>query len=118
MTTGDLPFERYIVFCQSDIEAPAYIRRNPRARYDLRPLVDDNITIRDRSSNLGRGHQPVYQFSHESEPANRVNVIKNYVEAIIKCRYRLTYMLILLLINLVVFLILKSVSIYYKVHFD
>ena len=33
-----------------------------------------------------------------------VNVIKNYVEAIIKCRYRLTYMLILLLINLVVFL--------------
>ena len=29
---------------------------------------------------------------------------KNYVEAIIKCRYRLTYMLILLLINLVVFL--------------
>jgi hypothetical protein len=37
-----------------------------------------------------------------------VNVIKNYVEAIIKCRYRLTYMLILLLINLVVFL--KSVT--------
>ena len=33
-----------------------------------------------------------------------VNVIINYVEAIIKCRYRLTYMLILLLINLVVFL--------------
>ena len=33
-----------------------------------------------------------------------VNVIKNYVEAIIKCRYRLTYMSILLLINLVVFL--------------
>ena len=33
-----------------------------------------------------------------------VNVINNYVEAIIKCRYRLTYMLILLLINLVVFL--------------
>jgi hypothetical protein len=33
-----------------------------------------------------------------------VNVIQNYVEAIIKCRYRLTYMLILLLINLVVFL--------------
>ena len=33
-----------------------------------------------------------------------VNVIKNYVEAIIKCRYRLTYMLILSLINLVVFL--------------
>jgi hypothetical protein len=34
-----------------------------------------------------------------------VNVIKNYVEeAIIKCRYRLTYMLILLLVNLVVFL--------------
>ena len=27
-----------------------------------------------------------------------------YVETIIKCRYRLTYMLILLLINLVVFL--------------
>ena len=72
MTTGDLPFERYIVFCESDIEAPAYIRRNPRARYDLRPLVDDSFTIRDRSSNLG--HRPVYQFSHESEPANRVNV--------------------------------------------
>jgi hypothetical protein len=33
-----------------------------------------------------------------------VNVIQNYVEAIIKCRYRLTYMLILLLISLVVFL--------------
>ena len=29
---------------------------------------------------------------------------KNYVEANIKCRYRLTYVLILLLINLVVFL--------------
>ena len=28
-----------------------------------------------------------------------VNVITNYVEAIIKCRYRLAYMLILLLIN-------------------
>jgi hypothetical protein len=33
-----------------------------------------------------------------------VNVIKKFVEAIIKCRYRLTYMLILLLIDLVVFL--------------
>jgi len=33
-----------------------------------------------------------------------VNVINKYVEAIIKCRYRLTYMLILLLIHLVVFL--------------
>ena len=32
------------------------------------------------------------------------NVIKKFVEAIIKCRYRLTYMLILLLIDLVVFL--------------
>jgi hypothetical protein len=36
-----------------------------------------------------------------------VNVIKNYVEGIIKCRYRLTYMLILLLINLVVIIIIK-----------
>ena len=26
-----------------------------------------------------------------------VNVIKNYVEAIIKCRYRLTYMLIFII---------------------
>jgi hypothetical protein len=33
-----------------------------------------------------------------------VNVIENYVEAIIKFRYRLAYMFILLLINLVVFL--------------
>ena len=39
-----------------------------------------------------------------------VNVIKNYVEAIIKCRYRLTYIMILLLINLVVFLKWENVD--------
>jgi hypothetical protein len=38
-----------------------------------------------------------------------VNVIKNYVEAIVKCRYRLTYMLIVLLINLVVKILALSI---------
>ncbi|WAQ95602.1 ZNFX1-like protein [Mya arenaria] len=35
---GDLPFEKYIVFCDTDCRPPAYL--NPESTFDLRSLID------------------------------------------------------------------------------
>ncbi|XP_063429947.1 NFX1-type zinc finger-containing protein 1-like [Mytilus trossulus] len=74
MHRGDLAFEKYIVSCETDVDPPAYLQRNPRARYDLRPLVDTEVTIYDKSCHNLRGRQPAYTFSAQSQQANNVKV--------------------------------------------
>lgn len=36
---GELPFERYIVYCQKNIEKPLYLKRVEGIKYDLQPIV-------------------------------------------------------------------------------
>ncbi|CAG2235642.1 NFX1-type zinc finger-containing protein 1 [Mytilus edulis] len=74
MHRGDLAFEKYIVSCETDVDPPAYLQRNPRARYDLRPLVDTDVIIYDKSCYHLRGRQPAYTFSAQSQPAYNVKV--------------------------------------------
>ena len=77
---GDFPFEKYIVKCRgNEVEAPAYLRRRPDTKFDLRPLVDENVTIiaDTRLENLGelvKGTRN-YNFSPESNPARQVGLL-------------------------------------------
>lgn len=77
---GDLPFERYVIQCESHVRSPAYLRRRPNTRFDLRPLVDEKIVLND-DRRLGEhiGEIEVadvnYRFSAHSDPARDVNVL-------------------------------------------
>ena len=78
---GDFPFEKYIVRCRgNEVDAPAYLRRRPDTKFDLRPLVDENITIvaDTRLENLGElvTGQRNYNFSPESRPAKEVSLLE------------------------------------------
>ncbi|VDI32198.1 Hypothetical predicted protein [Mytilus galloprovincialis] len=68
---GDLPFEKYIVKCLPNVEKPAYLQRSPDAKFDLRPLVDDDIRLDDRKQD-----EPTnpYPFSEKSKDARNINV--------------------------------------------
>lgn len=69
LANGDLPFERYIVCCKSDVDAPGYLRRNPFARFDLRPLVDDKVVLVEKKHGLR------HNFSPDSAQAASVPVL-------------------------------------------
>lgn len=75
---GDMPFEKYIVRCDSEMSLPAYLRQNPTARFDLRPLVDDEIILRGRKNIPGyreeNAREITYNFSPKSAEARRVKV--------------------------------------------
>lgn len=75
---GDLPFENYIVRCFPEMSLPAYLRRNPSARFDLRPLVDEEIILRGRKNIPGNREEDArdttYNFSPKSIGARRVKV--------------------------------------------
>ncbi|XP_021348884.1 NFX1-type zinc finger-containing protein 1-like [Mizuhopecten yessoensis] len=43
---GDLPFEKYIIKCNTKMQAPLYLRQNQDAKLDLRPLVDEHFIVR------------------------------------------------------------------------
>ncbi|XP_041359513.1 NFX1-type zinc finger-containing protein 1-like [Gigantopelta aegis] len=43
----NVPFQQYIVRCESDIRLPRYLQERPNPRYDLRPLIDENYCLRD-----------------------------------------------------------------------
>ena len=77
----DFPFEKYIVRCRgNEVEAPAYLRRRPDTRFDLRPLVDEDMTIvaDTRLENLGElvAGLKNYNFSPESRPARDVSLLE------------------------------------------
>ena len=43
----NFPFDRYIVHCQPDVNPPRYLQRGGAARYDFRPLLEDDFIIKD-----------------------------------------------------------------------
>ncbi|KAK3584660.1 hypothetical protein CHS0354_001239 [Potamilus streckersoni] len=75
---GDFPFEQYIIRCEADVKPPLYLRNNPDIKFDLRPLVDDNFTIREESrltaeTRPRRDHNDF--FSVGSRPAKDVKIL-------------------------------------------
>ncbi|KAL4220570.1 NFX1-type zinc finger-containing protein 1 [Mactra antiquata] len=77
---GDLPFERYIIQCERLVHAPEYIRRRPDVKYDLRPLVDEDMIIIDNirlGENIGELEERVaeHKFTEQSLPAKEVSVL-------------------------------------------
>ena len=76
---GDLPFEKYILKCDNQIQPPAYIRRNIGCEMDLRPLVDEDVILRDDSRLDNPGieiaGQKNYDFSQRSKVAQNVTVL-------------------------------------------
>ncbi|KAJ8311089.1 hypothetical protein KUTeg_011358 [Tegillarca granosa] len=82
MQEGQLPFEKFIVNCETDVKAPVYIAQNPNAAvYDLRPLVDEEVVIR-RQRRLGdlidddTDAPPMYKFSTKSVTATEVPIME------------------------------------------
>ncbi|KAK3589677.1 hypothetical protein CHS0354_015183 [Potamilus streckersoni] len=77
---GDLPFEKYIVRCETEIEPPVYLRQNPNTSFDLRPLVDNDFVVKDKfrlkeTESIIRKLQ-TDSFSVESSSAKDVNILK------------------------------------------
>ena len=52
---GQLPFERYIVNCESKVSPPKYLRDNSAVTFDLQPLLDDDFVIRDDDDDIFQG---------------------------------------------------------------
>ena len=77
---GQMPFEQYIVRCEKDVKYPAYLRRHPRPKYDLRVLIDDNIVLRGEKRNARLeallGNEAQYKFTFQSNGAEEI-VITN-----------------------------------------
>ncbi|ESO98812.1 hypothetical protein LOTGIDRAFT_114003 [Lottia gigantea] len=46
MNEANFPFYNYVVECDTNIQRPAYLKRNSGALYDLRPVVDPNFKIK------------------------------------------------------------------------
>ncbi|KAK6194459.1 hypothetical protein SNE40_000090 [Patella caerulea] len=68
-----LPFEKYIVQCQSAVDAPKYLTID--RKFDLRPLIDDDIQLREDTNLRIQGRTDRYNFSRESMYAEKVNVV-------------------------------------------
>ncbi|ESO98816.1 hypothetical protein LOTGIDRAFT_114056 [Lottia gigantea] len=69
-----VPFERYIVQCNSSVNPPRYLLDCPAL--DLRPLVDEKVTLRGDHDNLRRqGRKRNYEFSGKSKPAEKINLL-------------------------------------------
>ena len=72
---GQLPFENYIIACDSDVQPPKYLRNRRHVQFDLRPLVDEDIVLREDDA-LRRQQRIVnYQFSPESRCAEGVEIL-------------------------------------------
>ncbi|ESO98811.1 hypothetical protein LOTGIDRAFT_213601 [Lottia gigantea] len=71
---GHVPFERYIVQSNSSVNPPRYLLDCPAL--DLRPLVDEKVTLRGDDDNLRRqGRKQNYEFSGKSKPAEKINLL-------------------------------------------
>nr|XP_034330562.1 NFX1-type zinc finger-containing protein 1 [Crassostrea gigas] len=74
-----IPFEKYIVRCETDvIKPPRYLlRRN--ITYDLRPLVDDDIVLQGekklRKVGISISHEPNYNFSPLSAKCANIKIM-------------------------------------------
>lgn len=53
---GELPFERYIVYCQTNIEKPLYLRREEGIKYDLQPIVSCSTIFKAPENNKSLRH--------------------------------------------------------------
>ncbi|XP_041363928.1 NFX1-type zinc finger-containing protein 1-like [Gigantopelta aegis] len=72
---GQFPFEKYIIACENEVSPPKYLRNRRTVQFDLRPLVDENIVIREDEA-LRRQRRIVnYQFSAESRCAESVEIL-------------------------------------------
>ncbi|XP_076435849.1 NFX1-type zinc finger-containing protein 1-like [Babylonia areolata] len=79
MVEGQMPFERYIVSCEKTVSEPRYLRDNGHSeavKYDLRPLVDDDVVLREDRNLLEQGREVAYDFSREAEAAHNVPILQ------------------------------------------
>ena len=80
---GDLPFEKYIIACESQVQPPGYLRRDPSTTFDLRPLVDEDTVLHSESrlEHLGDDVEALVArlhgivFTKGSKPAEKVEVL-------------------------------------------
>ncbi|XP_076454225.1 NFX1-type zinc finger-containing protein 1-like [Babylonia areolata] len=81
MEDPDLPFQTYIVHCQKDVVQPKYLKTG--TKYDLRPLVDEKVQLREDTGVAARLHRMLdlvpaarrpYNFSPESRAAENVAI--------------------------------------------
>ncbi|XP_052785302.1 NFX1-type zinc finger-containing protein 1-like [Mya arenaria] len=82
MRETELPFQRYIVECERHVQPPAYLRRRENTCFDLRPLVDEGIILKDNSqlenilADGDEDEEPItYTFSEHSQEAEDVKVL-------------------------------------------
>ncbi|XP_046560622.1 NFX1-type zinc finger-containing protein 1-like [Haliotis rubra] len=79
---GDLPFEKYIVACKNTVSPPKYLKEavsieGKSPKFDLRPLIDDKIDLREDKHLLSQGREVSYFFSHDSRCGKSVHVLEN-----------------------------------------
>jgi hypothetical protein len=87
---GDIPFEKYIVHCESNVDKPAYLTAD--STYDLRPLMEQGIKIVaerrlpdiDVTRKEPQDYEEIYDmpvpspvFSTSSDNAKCVNIFDN-----------------------------------------
>ncbi|KAK7499274.1 hypothetical protein BaRGS_00009534 [Batillaria attramentaria] len=72
---NQLPFQRYIVQCNKNVQDPSYLADSRNPTYDLRPLVDDKMVLREDRQLQDQGREVGYNFSAESRPADDVSVL-------------------------------------------
>lgn len=68
---GDLPFEKYIIRCNTKMQIPLYLRQDETAKLDLRPLVDESFIIRGVRQDLQQFNK---EFSAKSAVAKSVEI--------------------------------------------
>ncbi|XP_046560628.1 LOW QUALITY PROTEIN: NFX1-type zinc finger-containing protein 1-like [Haliotis rubra] len=74
---GDLPFEEYIVECESEVKSPQYLRGLRTVKYDLRPLVDEKTVLREDTALRLQKREVSYDFSRESQIANNIEILNH-----------------------------------------
>lgn len=75
-TITRLPFDKYIVQCQKQVADPAYLADSRKAIYDLRPLVDTDIILREDRKLEEQGREVGYDFSPRSRPAEDISILQ------------------------------------------
>ncbi|XP_071084840.1 NFX1-type zinc finger-containing protein 1-like [Haliotis cracherodii] len=74
---GDLPFEKYIVECESEVRSPRYLQGLRTTKYDLRPLVDEKTVLREDTALRLQRREVSYDFSRESQIANNIEILNH-----------------------------------------
>ncbi|XP_067659744.1 NFX1-type zinc finger-containing protein 1-like [Haliotis asinina] len=78
---GDLPFEKYIVACENAVNPPKYLSEanilGKSPKFDLRPLIDDKIDLREDKHLRTQGREVSYFFSHDARCGRSVHVLED-----------------------------------------